>query len=1134
MSSNRKPDCPSDQTLQQIAAGEASNEIVIQNTAHLTGCDFCAPRFRRYVRDFSDEISPEESAFLKQLKSSTPEWRERKVKEIVPDPPKRAWFPGLGFKWPALAAAGLAAVVAIAEGPAMIAAFHASQTNKLVNNAYVERRTTEMRFPSVSYAKYQPLSQQLAAGGSQASAVERPNLAIALGEIGKKLQSQNSNPKYLENKGRLQVLEGTKESVKAAKQAFEEAQDHGLNTPALQTDLAVSYFQSELLAHPDDPKLMKSIELLTAVVNDPKLKPNDEQRLAAMFDLALAYEHSNSPVQARDTWNQYLQLDSSSGWASEAREHLAKLPAPSPQSDLRLDPAWFLQHENDAETRQNIEEFLEAAVTSWLPDALAHPDSTAARALRSLAAVLADEHSDMWLRDLLAATKPGDADALKALSASIIANRKDEVKDALLQAEAAEVIFTSRRNVPGKLFAQYQQAYAQQRLLDGSACLSRAGPLLSTLKDYRYPWLQSQTALETAICTNFSGDSSKIEAELEDSVTIATKSAFPIARFRILGIAAGIHRSQEPKCDKSWRDGIQGLEQYWKGNYPEEVLFQFYSVLAQCAEQTENFHAAKAMLTAAIATQEDIGRRKPSIDNVALRSTLYLYLANIMEALHEEAEAETEIRKADALLGSQPDDIATIYKLTAKIRLADIQSKHRKPEVALSTLMLAHDLLAKINNRFLELDFYRVAGDIYSQESDRAKAAEAYQKSITISEDCLANLKDPSERLKWTIKTEPAYRGLVRSLLAQRRAEDAWKLWEWSRSRSMLAITSLDKTQAPIQWPALQQDIDRLHVAAGANTHIVFFTDDDAVNVWVVTPQSVKAHRIAVTRPELDRLLNRFADRYSVETSNIEEVHALGERLYSLLFAPLSEDIHDGSITVELDGPLQKLLVEALRTRSGTYLGEKYQIAYSPGMLVENYTLRQTAPITSADRMLQLEGDGYVPGRDEERNAILHLFPNSSAIEGPQAEINQIQSALARSDMMLYTGHGKEYGTGAALVLKDEPGELLLHAGNLPRSMPHLKLAVLAACGTGTSDENGLLDTSNLVHPLLAAGVPQVISSRWNLEAESTRQLVEAFYTNLSHRQTPALALQNAEKELLAKNNHPYFWAGLYLAGRIR
>ena len=359
--------------------------------------------------------------------------------------------------------------------------------------------------------------------------------------------------------------------------------------------------------------------------------------------------------------------------------------------------------------------------------------------------------------------KPGNTDAPKALGASVTANRRGTGREALKQAQAAEVIFTRQHNVPGQLFAAYQQVYAHARLLDGNSCLARAGPLSSELAEHHYPWLRSQTTLETAICSNFSGDSGNIKAQLNESTMIATSSDFPVLRFRILGIAAGIHRAQEQKCDKSWRDEIQALEQYWGGDYPAQQLFQFYSVLAQCAEQTENFHAAKAMLTAAIEIQENIGRAKPSIDNIILRSTLYLYLANIMEALNQQAEAEAEIKKADSLLTPQSDHTALLYKLTAKIRLADIQSKHKKPDVAFSTLMLGRDLLPDIQIAFWSWI------SIESRATSTLKKA-SLRKRLRLTRRHRNFRRLPCEPQRSTRapemdgKNEPAYRGLTRVL----------------------------------------------------------------------------------------------------------------------------------------------------------------------------------------------------------------------------------------------------------------------------------------------------------------------------------------------------------------------------------
>ena len=50
-----------------------------------------------------------------------------------------------------------------------------------------------------------------------------------------------------------------------------------------------------------------------------RLKPNDPTLL---FDQALAAEHIQTPTVAQAAWEAYLKLDSTSGFASEARAHL--------------------------------------------------------------------------------------------------------------------------------------------------------------------------------------------------------------------------------------------------------------------------------------------------------------------------------------------------------------------------------------------------------------------------------------------------------------------------------------------------------------------------------------------------------------------------------------------------------------------------------------------------------------------------------------------------------------------------------------------------------------------------------------------------------------------------------------------
>src|SRR5205807_3347655 len=117
-------------------------------------------------------------------------------------------------------------------------------------------------------------------------------------------------------------------------------------------------------------------------------------------------------------------------------------------------------------------------------------------------------------------------------------------------------------------------------------------------------------------------------------------------------------------------------------------------------------------------------------------------------------------------------------------------------------------------------------------------------------------------------------------------------------------------------------------------------------------------------------------------------------------------------------------------------------------------------------------------------------------------------------------GHGEENGISTALRIKDKPDELLLQSSDIPKSLRQLKLATLSACSTGTSNDNGLLDTGNLANSFLSAGVPNVVASRWNVVSDSTQRLIGSFYSNVRHGDTAASALQKAQKELLITQDH--------------
>lgn len=65
-----------------------------------------------------------------------------------------------------------------------------------------------------------------------------------------------------------------------------------------------------------------------------------------------------------------------------------------------------------------------------------------------------------------------------------------------------------------------------------------------------------------------------------------------------------------------------------------------------------------------------------------------------------------------------------------------------------------------------------------------------------------------------------------------------------------------------------------------------------------------------------------------------------------------------------------------------------------------------------------------------------------------------------------------------------------------------------------------------------AAGAPSLLVSLWTVDDASTADLMHHFYLHLRMGGAPAAALRSAQRALLARHPHPFFWAAFVLMGR--
>ena len=1164
-----KSDCPSEADLRNLAAGLCSEPIALKLKAHASTCDHCGPVLREYTEDFSDNFTPEEQAVLDQLSSASPKWQLQAAREMLQqsgsgssatgdnaataaysdqygsalEPAKLQAKPVrrlLPWKW-IVASAAAAACAVIAFGIAGILYARRDTPQKAegyLAQSYTKQRTMDVRWPGAEWGGLQETR------GPSESIVSKPGPFIDAVKMIKDHETASSDDsKWLRARAEVEILEG---NPRYAIQLLNPAVQANPDSVPLMLDLAMAYSQQFRNSgdHSDPPN---AIQQLANV-----LKKEPENR-TALFNLALAYADNEMWDEAVTTWDRYLLIETDPQWAAEARGKREKAQEgrdkalKKPHSTMQYpsypsDPVSSFLALSDDEIGFRLEQYQEIALRAWLTKAVENPTGLEHQAVERLALVSEHHSADQWWSDFLKAASNHDASGVTALSAAFVDNIKGFYADAMDKSLRAARIFRQQRNLPGELRARLESVYAQRRLLNGRNCLARANPLRAQLALTSYTWLQSQLGMEMAVCLNYVDQLKESGIVLSQSLSLAQKSNLPIAALRNIGFAQSLD-NQQSRYKSALDEGVKGLHNYWQGPPSTERIYQFYTGFSRSAQALGLWAAAEAFMRHAIdllqAEEDDIQK-----------GAAWLELSKILAAEKSDEAAEAAALKANQLFdGQKAEPTARTYRLIGKIGLADLQLQHGKEKKALETIEPARELLSETDPYFVSLSYYRLFGNanlaLYRLDQGKSgnsnfalghlnQAASAYQQAILIAERALPGLQNNQKRREWIAGSEDAYRGLVRVFIERHEPEDAWKLWEWYISRSYpeeLITATGGKSHAATGWPELWATISAIPRPHDPATRVVYAVFDDGTEVWTIG-NKLNATWIHVTKVSLERMAQQFSQTCARRDSPLAEVQKLGEDLFAFLVQPVSKELPPRSlIRVELDRSLYGLPIEALRSPEGWYLGEKYPLVNSPGILYEGH-LRQTINLSSSARFLLADAaeGSFLPGHDLERSTIQKLFPKATVL-GPEANSATIMAPLAESAIFGFIGHGEPQGTGTGLRMNQH---LLLKAEDFsPHSLHHLQAAVLAACSTGSSGNDGLLDNRSLVHAFLAGGVPNIVASRWNVDSEATAILISSFYTSYTGRESAPDALFSARNQLLKNYSHPYYWAGFSVTGKV-
>jgi CHAT domain-containing protein/tetratricopeptide (TPR) repeat protein len=1169
----RQGDCPDRAVWREIAGGLTPVEEVLVSIQHASRCDYCGPLLRGAMAELAvlnGELTQEERSHIASLESARVEWQQKLAQRIAgtaeAEPERERsfwasifWKPRRG-RWTGvveMAAAGVSLAVVVVAGAWFVRQRHQPATaERLLALAYAQRRTLE---PRIAGAAYAPL--RVSRGPAASFTSRSPALLKAEALIGAQLQTHPSDPAWLQAKAEGDLLEG---KYDAAVESLQRGLEIDPQSSALLIDLATAYFQrAQQEDHKED--FGAAYEYLSRAL---KLHPDDP---VALFNRAIVAEHEFLYHQALEDWERYLQLDSSSQWADEARNHAEavreKLKARQSEAAPLLTPAEVVAKLTDASLSSNlwsevdtrVEQYLHEAVVSWLPrafpegqdgviktngnisaetSAVVDPqaDPQAARALFFLADLTSRLHGDQWLTDVLRGSSAYRfPQAASALALAVRANDTGQHDIARQQGQLAAQLFRASGNLAGSLRAQFEQTLADQVLRHAEECRRRSITAGEESRGSSYTWTQIQFALEQSVCSAQMGDLGMQEIAASRAEDGAKQAGYGALYLRAVGFVAD---SKFLTGDRStqWRSVFTGLDYYWSGQFPAMRAYNLYSeeALAAAPEQ-ENLRLA-------------IWREAlPTIDgseNLPLRAEAHSRVANAASAANEPGVAKQQYEEAARLYTLAPRTENTLAnRLRIEVMTAQLEADQGTLDAALVRLTRVQDEIRRLSSHYLSQVFNTTLAEVQLRSQHPVEAEQTYRAALAGAEQDLASLTSEASRISWSKDAAPVYLGLAETELVQGRQQESLDVFEWYLGAAQHAGTSA-RDGAPNPTKMLVRPFSVRQIPTG-QTVLAFGTLPDGLAIWVSDDRGVSAKWIAMSTRELQDRASNFSAECSDPSSEVNAVRRDGRSLYGELIAPVEEQLAPGrTLVIEAEGWLARVPFEALLDGSGRYLIERAPIVHSLGQDSQARLRNETGiaadlPALVVGSTASSIADGLIPlpGIAAEADAVANDFHAARVLKGGEATLSAVRSALPGAVVFHFAGHALAAPQRTGLLLeKDENGNAprLLDA-NAVRHLPlaSMQLAVLSACGTA-SGSGGSSGFDSITDAFLRAGVPHVVASRWAVDSVQAQGLMEEFYRSVLSGQSVSDAIGLISRKMLAnpRTSHPYYWSAFAAYGR--
>lgn len=854
------------------------------------------------------------------------------------------------------------------------------------------------------------------------------------------------------------------------------------------------------------------------------LKPSREatwNRAAALHELGLYRE-------AMHAWEMYLNIDPASPWANEARGELEKLKeeTTAPQSD---DVLLLKDSLASRETARQIvkryplksmaygKELLFAWARENNPGVAHHVLEQAG----IVGGLLEDEAKDALIADCVRSIKSSDTTALERIRATI---------NDLQQASGRENEFGDQnwRNAQGAfsgpaplaillILEDASKSFGRNEVQATLAALQRLDERVSPGIVTPYPslvirkgWLAGMSLIEIGRPHAAIAAYSDALAAAQQNQDVDSAAAIHALKGQALSLVGRSH--------EAWTERAMAFDLVSRFSYSHRLAY--IAAEANVAAVEENLFELSSVF-ARIATAD-----KSADTPIAAGS--FMWVARRLYSVGRTKDALSAIDAARALIEriASPDVRA---RSGALIDLAEGSIiVNDEPARAIKLLNSSLRFFEPRNERLELAQLFEARSRAHDSLGDAPAASADVVRALAEFESQRGRIPDAATRESFGAARQRLFDRMIIDAMRRQNTASAFSVAERAKARWILDEIAIDSS--PIS-------LEQLQLMLPPETALLEYAVlEDRLVSWLITPRGIEQRVVPVQRTAVRGVIEATMD--AVRRSDLAAFRAASGRLDSLLLAPVRPLLSGARLLVIIpDKDIVGVPFSSLyNVRDERYLFQSHDVILSPSASVfVGLAARQHKEHARGNSRLAVFVNSTVTGSlfpdldrlefaEIEARDLLTLSSSAAMHTDNDATPAKLLDALNRFSIVHFAGHAvvnSEDADLSALILNTEMNEATpLYARDIRRVHATATLVVLAACGTARPVKAPRRDGArSLTDAFLAAGVPAVIGSLWQVEDADSAGLLILFYKHVAEGLSYASSLREARTELMARTS---------------